>query len=571
MISINPSPKGYILDQDKAFAPEKTVEKAQKALESGGCDILQELARVDSGRLGIPVYMSVCTAKAGKILPASKQMGKGASPEQAKASALMELAERYSFFSFWENKGHKMTWSEAEEKFPGRIMPLELIAACTGENIAPEKIRQIMDLIPWRFEACTNLYSGREYYAPVDWFRMLNEFNGSSAGNTTMESILQGTCELVERHVCARISAANTTVPTIDPCTLDSGPLEQLLSKFTRNGIQILLKDFTLGMPVPTVGVAAYDPKTFPDKSDIVFTAGTATSPEKAAIRALTETAQLAGDFESGKPYEPSGLPKPTSLEDLHWLQQGEKISLNRLPDISAPDFGRELEHLTQSLGKEGFYLHVLDLTCPEIGMPAHYNFVPGFDFRERSPSASIGMFTAKRIAQELPPEKAGKSLDKLSRLCPGAPYLPFQYGIIALEEGNPEGAHDCFRDAAHQQKDSQEKAMALFYAGYVQSLCGHWEETKNYMRQAIELDAEVKEYHNLLGVSLFKQENFRDAATHFREALKLDSASAVDMANLGLCHKKMGNKEEAVSYLVAGLEIDPSLEFAHKELLGLL
>jgi ribosomal protein S12 methylthiotransferase accessory factor len=464
-----------------------------------------------------------------------------------------------------------MTWSEAEEKFPGRIMPLELIAASTGENTAPEKIRQIMDLIPWRFEACTNLYSGREYYAPMDWFRMLNEFNGSSAGNTAMESILQGTCELVERHVCARISAANTAVPSIEPRSLDSAPLERLLAKFTQNGVKVLLKDFTLGMPVPTVGVVAYDPKTFPDKSDIVFTAGTATSPEKAAIRALTETAQLAGDFESGKPYEPSGLPKPISLEDLHWLQQGGEVTLNRLPDISASDFGRELEHLTQSLGKEGFYLHVLDITCPGIKMPAHYNFVPGFDFRERSPSASIGMFTAKRIAQELSPEKARENLDKLSRLCPGAPYLPFQYGMIALEEGSPNRAHDCFRDAAQQQKDSQEKAMALFYAGYAQSLSGEWGGAQNYMRQAIELDAEVKEYHNLLGVSLFKEEKFRDAATHFREALKLDSASAVDMANLGLCHKKLGNREEAVSYLVAGLEIDPGLEFAHKELLELL
>lgn len=571
MISIHSSPKGYTLDQDKAFDPESTVEKARKTLESGGCDILQELVRVDSGRLGIPVYMSVCSAKAGKILPASKQMGKGASPEQAKASALMELAERYSFFRFWENEGPKMTWSEAEKKYPGRLMPLELIAASTGENTAPEKIRRIMDLIPWRFRACTNLYSGREYYVPVDWFRMLNEFNGSSAGNTGMESIVQGACELVERHVCARISAAKNAVPTIDPRSLESDPLERLLAKFTQNGVEVLLKDFSLGMPVPTVGVAAYDPGTFPDKSDIVFTAGTATSPEKAAIRALTETAQLAGDFESGRPYEPSGLPKPTSLKELDWLQQGEKVALNELPDISAPDFGRELKRLSQGLGEEGFYLHVLDLTCPEIGIPAHYNFVPGFDFRERGPSANIGMFTAKRIAQELPPDEAGEKLDELSRLCPGAPYLPFQYGMLALKEDDPPRAHDCFRDAAHLQKDAGEKAMAIFYAGYAQSLAGKWTEVKNHMLQAIELDPEVKEYHNLLGVSLFKEKNYREAATHFRAALELDSASAVDMANLGLCYKKMGNKEEAVSYLAAGLEIDPGLEFAHKELLELL
>ncbi|MFP4657467.1 MAG: YcaO-like family protein [Desulfonatronovibrionaceae bacterium] len=98
MIRIYPSPKAYTLDQDKARDPEKTGEWAKEALISGGGRVLEDLIRVDSGRLGIPVYMSVCTREAGKILPASKQMGKGASPEQARASALMELAERYSFF-----------------------------------------------------------------------------------------------------------------------------------------------------------------------------------------------------------------------------------------------------------------------------------------------------------------------------------------------------------------------------------------------------------------------------------------------------------------------------------------
>jgi ribosomal protein S12 methylthiotransferase accessory factor len=30
-------------------------------------------------------------------------MGKGGTPTQSEASAVMELAERFSFFSFWKN------------------------------------------------------------------------------------------------------------------------------------------------------------------------------------------------------------------------------------------------------------------------------------------------------------------------------------------------------------------------------------------------------------------------------------------------------------------------------------
>ncbi|MFP4657468.1 MAG: YcaO-like family protein [Desulfonatronovibrionaceae bacterium] len=464
-----------------------------------------------------------------------------------------------------------MTWTEAENEFGRCLMPLRLIAASVGNDLPEEEIRRIMDLVPWRFAPCTNLYSEAEYHAPVDWFRMLNEFNGSSAGNTAMESIFQGACELVERHVCARISANDLVTPGIDPSSFNPGPLQELFFKFTAKGIKVILKDFSLDMPVPTVGAAAYDPKTFPDKSEIVFTAGTAASPDKAAIRALTEVAQLAGDFESGRPYEPSGLPKLAGLEELDWLRKGGQRPLNALPDISSTDFGEELRALICRLGEKGFYLHVLELTCPELNIPAHYNFVPGFEFRERSPSAGVGMFTAKKIAAELPVGRARQALNELARIRPSAPYIPFQSGMIALREGDTKQAQTDFLNAAELQENPQEQALALFYAGYAQSLEGNWPGVREKVTRALDLDCEVKEYHNLLGVALFKEKKFSRAAVHFQKALELDSASAVDMANLGLCHKNMDAREEAISCLSSALQIDPGLEFAHKELLELL
>ena len=45
-------------------------------------DILQETMRIDSGRLDIPVYLSLLGADAQRVVPTKKQMGKGATPSR---------------------------------------------------------------------------------------------------------------------------------------------------------------------------------------------------------------------------------------------------------------------------------------------------------------------------------------------------------------------------------------------------------------------------------------------------------------------------------------------------------
>ncbi|MBO4313384.1 MAG: hypothetical protein J5838_03740, partial [Desulfovibrio sp.] len=101
MVTVDSCPKGYTQDLDKAVTPEETVRRVGERLESSGLDVLAETRRVDVGRLGIPVYLSVCGKDARSIMPTRKQMGKGSSAEQARASAVMELMERFAYFSFW--------------------------------------------------------------------------------------------------------------------------------------------------------------------------------------------------------------------------------------------------------------------------------------------------------------------------------------------------------------------------------------------------------------------------------------------------------------------------------------
>ena len=548
--------------------PAETVSRVKGVLaEVGG--VLAETRRVDTGRLDIPVFMSVCGPKAKEIMPTRKQMGKGASEDQAEASALMELVERYSFFSFFtEQDGFEyLTWAEAVERFGDKLIAIEELAKSVEPGLDPGKAAMALDLFRMQFVPAYDVAGGREVIIPVDWFKLLNEFNGSSAGNTPVESILQGTCELVERHVCAEIDRDRAETPTIDPASTDDPVFQTLYKKFTSKGIKVILKDFSLGMPVPTVAAVAYDPATFPALSEIVFTAGTAASPVKAAIRALTEVAQLGGDFEACVVYEASGLSKFTSLDKIAWLKEGPVKGFDTLPDISDSDMLKELTTLAKGLQGLGYSLFSVDITSPRLSVPANYNIVPGFQFRERAEKASMGMFVGRKLAEETEPFEALAGLEELRTLFPDAHYHDFFQGLVSLRLEDVEGAVQAFAASRDKQPTDIENGLAAFYQAHALSLLERWDEVVPVLKTAIAYDPEVMEFFNLRGVAFFKAGDYSEAAEDFKKVLELDKGSAQGLANLGACYKKMGNIQDAREALESALELDPGLEMARAQL----
>ena len=124
--------KQFTLDQDKIFRPEETVRRFRERLKAIDLDILAETVRIDNGRLGIPVYFSRCGRDAQHIIGTKKQMGKGATPQQAEASAVMELAERFSFFSFTREPANFFTDTAAN--LQDRALAFELITKSVHDD-----------------------------------------------------------------------------------------------------------------------------------------------------------------------------------------------------------------------------------------------------------------------------------------------------------------------------------------------------------------------------------------------------------------------------------------------------
>lgn len=563
-IVLKSCPKVATRDLDKAATPAQTIERALAAL---GSDIFGGTRRIDSGRLGIPVYLGLCGPEARKIMPTRKQMGKGSSPEQARASAIMEFVERYSFFSFWlRREGFFRTrWSEAEKIFGADLIPISEIARSVNDTLPEAEARRFLDLTEWDFYGATDLASGKIVWLPLDWFRMLGEFNGSSAGNTSEESLLQGLCELVERHVCAIADRDRPDLPTINADDCRDPALAALLAAFKDNGIRLVLKDMSQGMPLPTVGALAFDESTFPQSSEIVFTAGTATSPVKAAIRAITEVAQLGGDFHTNSCYEASGLPKFTSLGEIDWLMRGPTVPLGTLPDASSDDIRTELASAAIKLAP--FHIYGVETTEPRLGLCAHYCIGPGLQFRERDRNQSLGLFIGRRLVEDAPLAEAEAGLAMIAQAYPGAHFLPFFEGMLALRrESYPEAASR-FDAALPLQPDPDSASLAAFYAGHALTLAGRWPEAATRLKLALEKNPGMAEAANLLGVCHFKSGSYGDAEECFDKALKIDKGMAMALANRGLARKFQAKTDLAIEDLAQAVSLDPELEFAAQHL----
>lgn len=570
-IQLQSCPKGYFTDLDKACDPLATIRKAYARLAATGKAIYAGSKRIDTGRLGIPVYLGICGPEARKIMPVRKQMGKGSSPEQAEASAIMEFMERFAFFSFWQNPEGtiRATWSEAQSLFGPNLVPVEEMLRSVNDQLAPEAAMEILDLTEWLFYPATNLGTGMITWLPIDWFRMLGEFNGSSAGNTPEESLLQGLSELIERHVSAIVDCGRPELPTIDLASCRDPALRSLIQAFSENNINLVLKDISQGMPLPTVAALAWDPATFPERSEIVFTAGTATSPEKAAIRAITEVAQLAGDFATNSCYEASGLPKFNRLEDIQWLLRGPLVNLDSLPDNSAPDIQAELIGTIRQLGPRPVY--AIETTHPALGIPAHYCICPGMKFRERDKNESLGLFIGRKLVEGEDPAVAKTGLEAIAKHYPDAHFLPFFHGQLALRNGECKIAAERFMAATNCQPEADAKSLAAFYAGYAYTLAEAWNAAIPWLELALRENPALKEAANLLGVANFKLGNYPEAESCFDTALKIDKGSAMDLANRGIVRKLQGKRALAAEDLTNALELAPELEFAAKHLQELL
>lgn len=566
-VELNDAYKTYTLDQDKIMSPRETVDNFRKKLATVNLDILEEVIRIDNGRLDIPVYFSTCGRDALQIIGTKKQMGKGATPRQAEASAVMELAERFSFFSFAKNPDN-FTWGTFRD-IGGEAIPFDLIAASVHDdsNEAAPSLEIFQDL-PMQWARGYNLTRQAETVVPFDWFFAINEFNGPSAGNCQEEALSQGICEIVERHVSSLVSRNRMVVPHIDPDSVNDPVVSEMIGKYRRAGIELFLSDFTLDMGIPSVGALAFDLSTFPSKSEIVWTAGTTPSPLKALSRALTEVAQLGGDFNTSANYVASGLPKFADLNDADFVTRPTAISrVTDLPDISDDNIRVEVYNLIRALADRGMEVIVLDTTHPHLQIPAFYTIVPGAHFRERAEGTSVAMFTAKLAVENLPTDKALQELERIDAKLPGKYYIKFYQAMCRMAAGDEPAALDLLSQSLALNPKTEDIPSIYSYMGICLKDLGRFRDALEALSKGLTYDPERTDIYNTMGFCHFKLKEHTEAIACFRKILERDPSSAIDYANIASNYRDMGETQKAIDYYEMALALDPAIDFARDNL----
>jgi len=560
-IEIKDSFKKYSHDQDKTRTPEQTISWVRERLAGLDMNVLARIVRIDTGRLDIPIYISLCGEDATRFTGTKKQMGKGATPQQSEASALMELMERFSFFAFVQQFSFPTFRYSGLDDFA--VSADDLKKSVYDTQTPVEFCRRFLDDLPLRWVKAWNLSLGREQWVPIDWFYTINEYNGPAAGNTLEEAMLQSLCEVVERHVGSIISNDMLVTPEIDVDSLRDPAAIELVKKFRAQGIELFLRDFSLDTGIPTVGALAYDPSTFPEKSEIVFTAGTTSNPEKSLCRALTEIAQLAGDFQSRTSYRPT-LPKYASLEEAAYLMKSNgKVSIRDVPNHDDNNIRVEIERCTAALKKIGLQVLVINVTHPQLQVPVVYTIIPGAHFLDHTRNTDFPQHAARTMLRGLANDEMVPQMERLLSTFGPRYDLTFFLAHSLELNGYPENALTLLQRALDQSPDPGEIGSIHVHIASCLKELERYEEALDALGLAEKANPELKEIYNLRGFCYFKLKKHNESIASFERVIELDPGSAIDYANIGSNLRELGHKQEAIRLYRIALELNPDIDFA--------
>lgn len=390
---------------------------------------------------------------------------------------------------------------------------------------------------------------------------------GPRQGTLFEEAILQSLCEVVERHVGSVISFDRLRTPAIDIDSLADPAAIELVQKFQRQGIQLFLRDFSLNTGIPSVGALAYDPATFPQMSEIVFTAGTTSNPEKSLCRALTEIAQLAGDFESRTTYRPT-LPKYTTLEEAGYLiDHNGTVPITALPNLDHDNLRVEIERCVSALGQIGLEVLVINVTHPELGVPTVYTIVPGAHFLDHTRDTDFPQHAARTLLQGVHGARVLPHMERLLEAFGPRYDLTFFLAHTLELQGESEAALSLFHQALSQRPDPQEIASIYAHIASCAKDLERYEEALDALATAEQYNNELKEIYNLRGFCCFKLKKHHDAIAAFERAIELDPGSAIDYANIGSNLRELGYKREAVRLYQMALDLNPDIDFARENI----
>lgn len=276
----------------KDLQPEETISMVMETLNDLGIDLaIGNWETFNESHYSVTVFDSSVAMAATN--------GKGITKQYALASACAEFMERLQ-------NGYIYRWSfglmdEIRFQYPDekQMTVAQCIQNSKAMGVTPWFLKNLCG--PGQTIACLPFYDcldGTISYFPTRVLYKGFTNTGMCAGNTPEEALVQGICEIFERYVSQLMFLDDELVfPTLAPDQIQSPEIAKMLNAYSKAGMQILIKDMTLGGRFPVLGVVLLD-RT---RTRMRVSAGSFVTPEIALERCLTELSQglNAGNIEN--------------------------------------------------------------------------------------------------------------------------------------------------------------------------------------------------------------------------------------------------------------------------------
>ena len=389
---------GSLLDAIyKDSSPERTVEKIKEILNSYGITVVEG----QWTESGIEHCYSIRLTVAGTSFGSN---GKGLTKEFALASAYGELMERMQLGLFGDSSVQKLGHYDAAigndvelsierlyselpswyDYLGSRLTALD-DSEISGKELLMGFANNNGDLSATAFY---NLMSGKVVHIPREIRCLSCGSNGGAAGNTMEEAIVQAISEIMERHHKQRIVSEGISLPDVPEERLKACKTAyKIISSLREKGLEVMVKDCSLGTKYPVVCVYYINKKT--GKYHTHF--GAYPVFEIALERTLTETFQ-------GRQFDkfPKNEDFVYKFEDVHTYRsiykELKKGNFDKTPEFfigeckyqynecvgfdgkNNVELLKELIEYFAGLGKE-----ILVRNASSLGFPTYNVLIPGY------------------------------------------------------------------------------------------------------------------------------------------------------------------------------------------------
>ncbi len=351
------------------------------------------------------------------------QHGKGTTQKQALASALAELAERFSANLYFKrmypdynqiknsrllqfiNREHLSGYQFSHQDDLENKIRIEELFKNSNIPFTEKQINVLKNMdVAKHWVDGYSVLTKKPVKVPLRLLQIINRANGVASGNRLEEAIVHASCEIFERHSLSEVFAKKIITPTFDLSTLKEKSIKKTIKVYERNNIRILIKDFSFGNRFPVVAVVFINDNLEESNSynykfeHIRVNAGASYNPGIAITRCFTE--KIAGMrlsvFKKGYTsiYEDNLIKKLGAkvtvnesylglirksrfFGDKKFLTKGKVIPF--IQNKETYNFLMEIDYIKETCKKLKSDFIVVNLTHPILQFPTVRVIIPGY------------------------------------------------------------------------------------------------------------------------------------------------------------------------------------------------